>query len=1007
MITFPNTIASKLATPRGTQPILIVEVDWKPGATVAYSDTDYAGAYAKLISIGTVDQIEGTQISNELSVILDATDEIVENIFRENDVHLRPVRLYLGYSDTTERALLFNGLINSAVTWDEGGRSLQFQVLNKLEDSLVAFTMEDGNFPVVSEDDRGKVWPLPFGTVCKYEAQRLTTTIKGFLEEGLGAVDPTLPTRICQIEKTTCPTVTVPVLKAVNNPYGSGSGAVTSEERPDPNCLQRKRNEGCILKDLLARQQALAKSSFEVRGGENFPQNQQIKIRIGRVSYQGVMSGTTFTVSKVFHPDVDKIAQCRNVKNPAFGWRNIIGDEEEANTCSDHGQFYNTGFPVPGEDCITATSFGIGGNFYSNCGMGGGGSTYDQIVTGGSAASWEYYDSMPKGDFIWAPAGTDVVLQEYDDDLVYMVSLVPGTVTQVLAYRQFGDQKLLSQVPTDWYTVEEVDYGGYTCVELRFNTLPSTSDQPGWEDDIIVSFVSSVGPNPVDIIEWLVDTYTDFTVDSANFASVKSSLTEFGSNFVVQDRMSVLQLIGEIAYQQRMAVRITNNVVQLVYLAKEPTSEKTLTSSDIVQGSFSISYTETEELRTNHEITWKPEYNHNIQGRDVEKDLPLRFNIPKYGTTDVAKDWYTQNTFETVLKTTTFWLIRESNTWQEVQFRTTLEHLDLEVYDCVTLNIDSFPSNTKIVIMEKRYNTDDNTIEWKAWTPIRAGESSAYYWAWPATKTSGVWPLAGEADQSQIGDGSGLSVVPPVNHPLRVGYVADETPLVSTGDSFPSDFGFTAPTINCSTPIGNEVVFAQPPIIDPLAIQNFQQDMKNKQNGNGGGVSIEYPDEDRPCTYSGLNPCPPETKEVGDEEEEEDGCTYFVELTYIVPTLVRTAGCAGPCKSDTVTPGHACNGSFFTVRTQMNNYQSCVTAQTYHLQQANILSANCQYEIGQAAPYVGTTIVTRAGDGTLYYNNPPPSAVCEGDEELPIGAKYGGEVTSGSTGGNPIPPALS
>lgn len=1003
MITFPATIADKLATPRGTQPILVLEVDWKEGSTIAYSDATYSGAAPRLISIGTVDETEGVQVSNQISVVLDSTDDIVETIFRTTDVHLRPVRLYLGYSDTTEKALLFSGLINSAVTWDEAGRSLQFDVLNKLEDSLVAFTMEDGNFPIVSEDDRGKVWPLPFGTVCKYDSQRLTTTIKGFLLEGLGAVDPTLATRICQIEKTQCPTITVPVLKAANNPYGSGSGAVTSEERPDPNCLARKANEGCMLKDLLAKQQALSPSSFQVKNGENFPQNQNIKIRVGTVSYRGVMSGTTFTVSAVYHPDVDKIAECKNVRDPALGWRNIIGDEDDANSCANYGSQYNLGFNVPGEDCIVAESYGIGGNFYSSCGFNPKGSTYDQVVTGGSADSWEYYDSMPTGSFIWNAPGTEVILQEYDDDLVYMVSLVPGTVTQVLAYRQFGDQKLLSQVPTEWYTVEEIDYGGYTCVELRFNTLPSSSDQPGWEDDIIVSFVSSVGPNPVDIIEWLVDTYTDFTVDSANFAAVKALLTEFESNFVVQERKSVLQLINEIAYQQRMGVRISNGVVSLVYFGAEPTSLRTLTSADLIQGSFKITYTETENLRTNHQITWKEEYNHNIQGEEVEKDLQIRFNIPKYGTSTEEKDWYTQNTFATVLKTSTFWLIRESMTWQHVEFTTTIEHLDLEIFDSVTLDIAQFPT-TKIVITEKRYNSDDNTITWRAWTPIRAGEDEEYLWAWPAAVTNGIWPLPTEADQTQIGDGSGLQVIPPVGHPLRVGYVEGETPLVSAGDSFPSDVGFTAPEVVCSTPLGNEVVFAQTPIIDPLAKQNFQQDMQNKQNGNGGGISIDYPNEDAPCTFSGLNPCPPENREIGDEDEEQ-GCTYLVRLTYIVPNLVRRDGCTGPCLPDTPTPGHACNGSIVVVETQVNNYESATAAVLYHEQQAALLLANCQFRIGVIAPYAGHEVITRAEDGSLWYNTEPPAGKCPAsDGDLPIGQKYAGTTISGDPGGNAIPP---
>lgn len=999
MLTFSQSITNRLNKTRGEQPILLLEIDWVALGTAVYSDIDYPGATASIISVGSLDRLIQQQVSNSISVVLDSTDEVVESIFRSHDVHLRPVRLYLTFPGETDRVLLFSGLINSQVSWDEAGRTLQFDVLNKLEDSLVGFSMEDGNFPAVSEDDRGKVWPLPFGSVCHYQAQRLSTTIKGFLLEGVGAVDPTLSTRICQIEKTTCPTITRPVLKAGPLP----NSAIISEDIVDPNCLARKRNEGCILKDLLSRQQALAASSFTVRGGEQFPQNRTIRIRVGVVQFTGVMTGTTFAVQNVFHPDVDKVSQCRNVRPPTLGFRYTIGSEAEANSCSNQGHSANTP-PVPGVDCITATSFGVGGNFYSSCGFGAGGTTLQQQVNGGSADSWRYYDQMPTGRFLWSPAGTDVVLTEYSDDIIFMVSLVPGVVTQVLAYRQFGDQKLLSQVPTEWYTVQNTNYGGYQCVELRFNTLPSTTDQPGWEDDIIVSFTSSVGPSPVDIIQWLVETYTDFTVNASNFASVKATLSEFKTNFVVQDRPNVLKLIEDIAYQQRMALRIVGNEVSLVYLAKEPTSLKLFDSSDIVQGSFRMSYTETEELRTNHKISWKPEYIPNVQGEKVEKDLQIRFNIPKYGSTTETQNWYSQNTFDTINKNATFWLIRKSNTWLQVEFETTIEHLDLDVLDCITLSIVQFPT-TKVVIQSKRYDSETNTVKWTAWTPIRAGESLPFYWAWPATVTTGVWPIP--TDGSQVGDGSGLVVVPPVGHPLRVGYVAGDSVPVSTGDKFPSDVGFLAPVVTCTVPLGNEVVFAQTPIIDPLAKQQFQDSMQQKTDG---GVSITWEKEDKPCSFSGFNPCPFTTTQIGDQSSEtpvdEKQCRYEVALNYVLPDLIRNNGCAGPCGREVGRVGMMCSGSFFTVTSYVTNFEAAQSAVTKHNADRKVLNDNCNYTYQVAAPAAGATIRTYTSTST-YTNVKAPSNQCNPeDDNLPLETLYQPTANMGLPNDQPIPEPL-
>lgn len=975
MINFHPNVRNRLNRKQGQQAVLLLEIDWLVGGTVTYSDTDFPGARPYLVSASRVTRSsQGRTTNNQIQIVLDSTNAEVESSFRSIDVHLRPARLYLGFPGVLEKALLFEGLVNSQIVWDDTARTLQFDILSKVEESLVGFSMEDGFFPKIAPEDRGKVWPLPFGTVCHYQTQRLTTTIKGFLVEGQGVVDPTLAPRICQIEKTQCPTVEIP--------FGSNIPGIgfSADRRPDPNCLARKRNEGCILKDLLTRQSATAKSVIQVRGGNEFPQNRPIKVLVGGVRYRGVMNGENFTITSIIHPDQDKVSPCRTVAPQSVGYRYGIGSEDEANKCTNHGANGGVANPL---DCWAAT--GPSGNYVSICGFDPQGTTLQQGVVGGAADSWKYYDSMATGRYIFLPAGTEVVLSEYDDDLVYMASLVPGTVTQVAAYRTFGDTQLLTQVPTDWYSVVNVDYGGYQCVELRFNRLPSTAEEEGWSDDIYVSFVSSVGPNPVAIIQWLVENYTDYSVDSSNFAAMTTKMANFPSHFVLTDRPNALDLISDIAYQSRMAVRVVDNTVSLVYLAEDPTSVRTFTGADIVSKSFSVGYSATEDLRTNHNITWRDQYAPQIGGEDVEQQFSIRFNIPKYGSSQNDVDWYTQTTFETIYKAATFWLIRQSNTWLEVEFQTTIEHLDLDVYDCVTLNLaPQFPANTKIVLLEKSYDPESNLITWKAWTPIRAGEVSPYYWAWPATVASGIFPLPGE--DTNIGDGSGKVVIPPVNHPLRLGYVEGESIPVSSGDPFPSDVGFVAPSVNCVLPIGNEIKFSATPVIDALAKQQFQEDVNQKQSANNSGDNAPNLNrEKRPCSTAGINPCPPENLQAGDEnpnpptpeEGEQSPCRYLVQLNWVIPTSIRSCDPSGnpvgPCNKQT---GFLCNWQQppIVVEYVMTSFEAAQAAVTAH----NALrdSLRCGAKIGVAQPGVGTTIRTFTGEGVQYINVAPPDAEC-------------------------------
>src|SRR5690606_4127163 len=86
---------------------------------------------------------------------------------------------------------------------------------------------------------------------------------------------------------------------------------------------------------------------------------------------------------------------------------------------------------------------------------------------------------------------------------------------------------------------------------------------------------------------------------------VKASLTNYPSNFYVKEQRTVLSLIQDIAFQARCAVIVRNNTISLVYLSKEPTSVKTLTEADIIVNSFQVTHTDTEDLVTRHQITWR------------------------------------------------------------------------------------------------------------------------------------------------------------------------------------------------------------------------------------------------------------------------------------------------------------------------------------------------------------------------------------------------------------------
>ena len=927
---FSTAIQAEIDKQFAGEPMVLVEINWVDDAWVAYTDRKLSGAeypYPLLVSISNFDStqiITGGSDSQQTTITLNDIDGTLRNIIDSHDTHLRPVRIYLTFQGLPfeEKALMFEGVINSPITWDEGGRTLTFDVLSKIESVEAGFTMEDGDFPFIDPADRNKPWPLVFGQVCNMQAVQVRGTRKGFLGEGVGVKDPTIEERLCQARLLTCPTIQT---------SSTSDGSTGSEQSPglggnlggsefinvrqgkvDPQCIKRRLDKICEILVEKEQQEQYVKTVFIVRGGNDFPQDQTITIQINEVKFEGIMVGETFTVGQVFHPDPKDNPPC--TATPEAGW----------------GYRYGA---APGDNPTTV----------AGC---NGGSSFNKDIQGGSGESWEYFNTFERSNFIWLPPGTEVLLAD-EAEVLNIVSLMPGTVNQVAAYRNFSDTALLTTVPTDLYTVQTTDYGGYDVVEIVLNAPLSTVDTDGlatWDDEIFVSFTSSIGPNPADEIQWLVETYTDLTVDAASFAAVKADLTNYPSNFFRKSRPTVLDLIRDIAFQARCAVYIRDNVVYLVYLSREPTSIKTLTESDILPNTFRVTHTGTEDLETRTTISWSEGEAGVFRTDDTDFEFVLKHNVPQYGIFDASYDYYTMNIFELVEKSATFWMIRNSNTWKHVEFTTPLIHLNLDVYDAITINTSQF-GPIKVVVEQAIFNLDTNTINFKCWTPIRSGEASEYLWAWPSQQdAAAIHPLADQ--NSEAGDGFGLQVIPPEDHPLRGAYDPDTAVLNTDGDKHPSDLDDTLPILECKVSTGNEIADDIEPVFDPfepLAEENFQDKLDNIESGGVNGGSLDDSEDETAC---------------GDSGPGNSGCVYEVTVHYVTPAAVTTRTqqggtsppplCFGPCGCG--VQGRSCFGAQHSFCHSFGAAFAATLFASQKKQEAADLWNLCQHMCGTTSP---------------------------------------------------------
>lgn len=914
MRTLTANASTRLSINTGTEWLVILEVEWVDNGSVFYSDQAFPGCETKVVNISGFDtsmSLEGSSDSQELSVVLDDTDAAIRAIYNSHDIHKRPARIYVVEKNTAlaDRILVFKGELVTPIEWDEQQRSVSFNVLSKLNSVQLGFSMEEGDFPNIPDEALGKAWPLVFGEVCHIPAVKVRAPRRGFLQTGVGIHDFTLEPRICQALNIQCPS------QSTGNQYTyerGTNGVISSDLQktigPDPECVNRRFGEICRLKDLLDQQKAYEYDQITIYNGVAFPQNKKINIFIEGATFTGVFSGNTFTISSRKHPEFDTFEHqaCRTVPNLGYG--SIQAVSQVGGTEGTNG--WGGGLAL---NQIEGASIG---NFFA-WSPNSQGTAYrpnqtdvqafqscDEALTstigmvGGPKDSWAYYDEMEESSFFWAPEGSEVYM-ESESEIIFIVSLLPGVVNGVAAYRTAPNgNRYLTEVTADKYTVYETDYGGYQVVEIGMNKdLKLYNDQ--WDDQIYVSFTSSIGPNPCDIIEWLVEKYTDLTVDAASFASVKSALTNYPTNFYLISRPDVYDVINDIAYQSRCSVYVRNDIIYIKYLSEEPTSVRTISESDVLSGSFVEFLSETEDVYTTHNIKWQKGGAAVQDDREVEQELILKYNVNKYGTVEEEWDYYCLNIYELVLKTGTFWLIRKANSWKKAKFKLPFKHMELDVGDCITLNVQQFSSTpVKCVIESMNLDPDSYTLDVVVWSPMRSGDTTPYYWAWPAGQScSAIWPLSGD---SNGGGGYSFDVTPPIGHILLGGARRDDQRIISSGDLHPSDLCDTLPTVFCE--LSDYINFDEvtPEILAKQIAQSAaRQAMENgiSGGGNAGGSSEEK---------KGTDNC-------GDGF----GCNYKVNVIWHTSTLQGQAGimggpkCGGPCKPLGGCP--SCAGPVWTV----------------------------------------------------------------------------------------------
>jgi hypothetical protein len=902
----PETLAT-ISQETGLEPINVIRVQWVAGGGYNYyADRNVQGQpqiEGKLLTLNNLEavvNIETGASSTSVNVVLNDTDGTLKQIFNTHDIHSRNVVIYQWFTSTSinEMFSLYEGMIASPIIWAEGDRTLAFDVITKIEDIEVGFSVEDGDFLNVPDSILGKPWPMVFGTVINMPTLRLDDMPTGTTLIPIGIRDPSVANQIAllnyrvsaQLGKAVCLSLRAAELSGVggggpqgvsttaptlNNStqanlqqagindaiYGTTTtisyptsypGTVTQQQKDTSDAAQKAamaskaaqlyqqsnqmRNSAGAAQSQKTRLSAIDQNqslydvkNIPIANGSLFHQGVEVEIEINRAHYTGIFNGNNFTVISRRGPDESVPRAPDGSIAPGYTkYVNLIGGTQYR---ADNDPSQQPSTSQGGSGGVTIPSgFGVSGVGGGGgvTGIGGGG---QKLEFGMPADYWAcnppYFFTVANrlsdaatphvaGKSFFANAGASVK-PGADYTLRYILSITPGVqVLYVSARVSVGAYKVLSIIPPQYYSLGTINFpnsnpalGGITATIATFFQPMSSIEDADWENEIYATLSSSIGPNVVDILTYIIQTYTTFGIDYTSFNHVRSLIEGYPAGFALMRKKGVISLLKEIAWQACCAVWLADGIFYIRFLQEQGDVIDTITEDDIEQKTMEITTTATEDLTTKFIATWKAD-----QSISQNSEIILQYNVAIYGLIEHTYDFYIYNVPACVVKNATFWLLRLANVWKKLKCKAFLTKLRLETQDNILIHFsrDYIADGDVIGTVEKStFDSANFSIDFLIWTPVRLGEMTPYPFAYPVgVSTTFFYPTVAEVASGQFG------------------------PAVATGSlSNP----YNGPTVNFAAGLLFKAVNG-PKIYDPVATQAnamaIYNQAKSTQQANQG-----------------------------------------------------------------------------------------------------------------------------------------------------------------------------
>lgn len=306
------------------------------------------------------------------------------------------------------------------------------------------------------------------------------------------------------------------------------------------------------------------------------------------------------------------------------------------------------------------------------------------------------------------PPGTQIILVSDSQEFLFN-----GVETDEF-YGLYGYKNGQFQVvPSSMYTVDLVESKITLGTALRYGNE--------WEfGKYYASFKSSIASdgNVVDVLEYIINNYTNLTIDTTSFNYVKArpSVTNYPCGFAIFDTPDAIDLMQRICWEARLGMSIRNNIVYLRDLTEDfstATPSGSMTTSNTEHDSLNMQITDVKDVYTHIHGTWKPDY------------FPFTVELRVYRSNQLTNfDKYVLDHFfmiynirECVVASVEWWMERYSNIWQLLDVGTFYENVEVKPFDILDITLPDFTAATEGLIMSNNTNFTEDSSEVVVWLP--------------------------------------------------------------------------------------------------------------------------------------------------------------------------------------------------------------------------------------------------------------------------------------------------